>query len=60
MPDWEPDEIIARCRDQTGEIANINDRRWDENAELIVKMRNALPELIRLSRIVLENTKMSA
>jgi hypothetical protein len=44
-------ELLAATLIQAPPYVVSEDRRWGENAELIVLMRNALPELLRLARI---------
>ena len=44
-------EIIAATLIQQPRYVDPSDQRWGENAELIVAMRNALPELLRLAAI---------
>ena len=44
-------ELLAATLIQAPPYVIAEDRRWHENAHLIVAMRNALPELLRLARI---------
>lgn len=44
-------EVIAATLIQQPRYVDPSDQRWSENAELIVEMRNALPELLRLAAI---------
>ena len=44
-------EVIAATLIQQPNYVVPSDRKWEENARLIVEMRNALPELLRLSGI---------
>jgi len=44
-------ELLAACLIQAPPYVVPSDRKWHENADLIVAMRNALPELLRLARI---------
>lgn len=47
---WGP-ELLAATLIQAPPYVVLEDRRWDENARLIVAMRNALPQLVRLAKI---------
>jgi hypothetical protein len=49
--DWRGDQIVAACLVQSPPYVSPVDERWDQNAQLIAQMRNALPDLIRLARI---------
>lgn len=44
-------QILAATLVQQPPYVVPTDKRWEENAALIVAMRNALPELLRLARI---------
>ena len=44
-------EVIAATLIQRPRYVDPGDAKWDENALLIVEMRNALPELLRLATI---------
>lgn len=48
--DWPSEGLIAGTLVQTPNLIAHSDRRWQENAELIVALRNAAPELIQLAR----------
>lgn len=54
-PDWPVDKMVAVCLLQDPRLAVLPDRRWNENAELIAAMRNALPELLRLAQLGLRH-----
>lgn len=49
--DWEGTHVLAATLVQEPPYVLPDDQRWDENAALIVAVRNALPELLRLARI---------
>ena len=49
--DWPGPELVAACLIQSPPSVVPSDNRWHENADLIVAVRNALPELFRLARI---------
>jgi hypothetical protein len=49
--DYPEPNLLALCLLQWPPHVIPRDRKWDENADLIVAMRNALPELIRLAHI---------
>ena len=44
-------ELLAATLIQVPPYVISKDQRWHENADLIVAMRNALPELLRLALI---------
>ena len=44
-------EVIAATLIQQPRYVDPSDQKWSENAGLIVEMRNALPELLRLASI---------
>jgi hypothetical protein len=49
--DWPGEEIVAACLIQSPPYVIPTDDRFEQNAALIVAMRNALPELIGVARI---------
>jgi len=49
--DWEGIHILATTLVQEPPYVVPEDKCWDENAALIVTLRNHLPELIRLARL---------
>lgn len=49
--DYPEPNLLALCLLQWPPHVIPRDSKWDENAELIVTMRNALPELLRLARL---------
>ena len=51
LSDYEFHGVIAATLIQHPEYILPKDRRWDQNADLITAVRNALPELLRLARI---------
>ena len=54
LPSDAPDsrcEVIAATLIQQPDYVVPSDEKWSENAQLIVEMRNALPELLRLARV---------
>lgn len=52
---WPSGEIVAACLVQSPPYAMTDDNKFDENAELIAAVRNALPELLRLARLALKD-----
>ena len=48
---WEGAHILAATLVQQPSYVVPDDQRWDENAALIVAVRNALPELLRLAHV---------
>lgn len=52
--DWPTEKLVAVCLLQEPRLVNVADKRWQQNADLIAAMRNALPELLRLARLGLE------
>ena len=48
------DDVVAACLLQHPQIAAVDDGRYAANAQLIAKVRNALPELLRLARLGME------
>lgn len=48
--EWEGLNIVAACLVQHPPYVVPDDHKWHENAELLVGMRNALPELMRPAR----------
>lgn len=44
-------ELLAACLIQAPPYVVPSDRKWRENADLMVAVRNALPELLRLARV---------
>jgi len=48
---WIGEEMVAATLIQQPRYVSPADSLWDENAELIARSRNALPELLRLARI---------
>ncbi len=51
---WPGADIVAACLIQSPPYAVTSDDRFEENAELIAEVRNALPELLRLAKIALK------
>jgi hypothetical protein len=49
--EWPLGEVVAACLIQEPPYVVPADERYDENADLIAAMRNALPELLRLARL---------
>jgi len=52
---WPGEEIVAACLLQSPPYVIPADDRFEKNAELIATVRTALPELLRLARLGLEN-----
>lgn len=48
---WPTEEIIAGCLIQEPRYVDVADQRWNENAELIARVRTLLPELLKLARL---------
>ena len=48
---WPSQEIVAVCLIQQPPYVVPDDGQYDENAELIAAVRNALPELLRLAKL---------
>lgn len=48
---WPGREIVAACLIQSPPYVVPADDKWDENANLIAAVRNALPELIKLAKL---------
>lgn len=46
---WPTEDVVAVCLLQSPPYAMIDDDKFEENAELIAAIRNALPELLRLA-----------
>lgn len=51
---WPSEDVVAACLIQSPPYAMTSDDRFEENAELIAVVRNALPELLRLASLALE------
>jgi hypothetical protein len=56
---WPTGEIVAGCLIQEPRYADVADQRWDENAELIARVRTVLPELLKLARLGLATVDAS-
>ena len=52
---WPGEEIVAACLIQAPPYVVPADDRFEENARLIVAVRNALPELLNLARLGLRS-----
>ncbi len=51
---WPSSQVVAATLIQAPAYVVPRDERWDENAQLIVALRNFAPELIKLARLGLE------
>ncbi len=51
---WPSEDVVAACLIQSPPYAMVDDDRFEENAELIAAVRNALPELLRLAELALK------
>jgi hypothetical protein len=53
---WPGYDVVAACLIQSPPYAIIEDDKFQENAELIAAVRNALPDLLRLAKLWLDES----
>jgi len=53
---WPADDLIAATLIQEPHLVDHRQGRWEEDAELIVNLRNMAPQLIELARKGLQQT----